>query len=175
MTEILKGPDQPKGNASGILVVPDLSAAELMGLLRDELRPTILEPQFAGWDFYRTKAGKEISGRGKTFEWQRWAATGEPPWDGYPLRVVRTELRREGFSGHVGAFVQWLRLYGTEEAWCASIPENRGCWRIKRGLYYAPFACRNGTFCKVSTLCVRETLPETTAFIGFRELPDEPS
>lgn len=102
--------------ATDLITVPDLSAAELVAKAKRKLRPTVLSPNLTSWDFIRDE-------RGKTYEVQVW----KPGRAVVPAEEVRPHFT-DGFTGNTAAFVAWVTK-NSPLGFFASIPEDERLFR----------------------------------------------
>lgn len=181
-----------RNSASGIITVPDLAAADLVTLVKNELKPTSFRMD-AGWNFWEGYFDKNpISGRGRRFEWRLWEPDSSPPSLG---REVRAHFQAMGFDGHIGAFIQWClwcRSFGWQNRQYMSIPsDDNNCYpNFKRDCdcpprrqgdrpynIDAPWFLFDADHCEIGCGCANrlDGGGYRWTFVGFRELPDEPS
>lgn len=113
-----------------ILVVPDVSAAELIKLAKSS--GMSVDPDLVGWDFYRGVDGEPISGRGKRFEVLNWQ-----PRQRVEPDEVRAYAKRREFYGHVGASITFF-VQRNPRGLFASIPDGNACLR-SFGASFVPF------------------------------------
>jgi hypothetical protein len=136
------------------------------------------------WNYYVNSDGEEILGRGRKFKAHVVNAESFRGEERH-LRLkggcfssegVRAYFRERGFSGHVGAFMQWLRDYGDQlgnGCFCATIPDDKDCLHYS-GDVLAPSFCFGS---EVPTLDTRvlepgDTWPSHTYFVGFSMIGD---
>jgi len=110
-----------------MVTLPVVSADKLTTLLRQERGISDLSDDQATWDFNIGLDGSRLPGPGKTYEVILWKP--EAP---VSHEVIRAYFQKRGATGHVGAFLQWLRQTPrptSEEIHYTTIPEDNACWR----------------------------------------------
>lgn len=158
---------------SDTVVVPNISAVELMAWVKKDLNVTNLDRRYAGWDFHKSFDGKSVDGRGKHFEVMIW----KPELDlnqSVSTSAVREHFKSLGFCGHVAAFVEWCRCNPNlllEECY-ASIPEEHACYRDDAGVLFAPYTIFDADD-RILSCAHRLEFDWCSGmcFVAFRELP----
>lgn len=157
-----------KNGDSHVVVVPDLSAIELVRLVEKDLQVTVLDGSFREWDYYRSFDGGPVDGRGKTYQVETWS-----PGKMIDAVDVRLHFREIGCAGHVGAFLQWLRMNPKNRY--ASIPDDRECLLGPRSCKYVPAlyfdkSFNSEDFCHLTLNDMGSAWLSSWSFVAFREV-----
>ncbi|MFZ6015682.1 MAG: hypothetical protein ACOYUZ_05005 [Patescibacteria group bacterium] len=153
-----------------IITVPDLPAVEYVELLERSMDFSFIDPAYREWDFHKADNGRVIPGRGKRFEVfvrkPRW----HPNWETFS-ELVRNTFNELGMIGHVGAFLEWIRLHKPRGHF-ATIPPSTACYLypITNDLCVPNFTIHGQKCCKLNFHCYQSRWQGQQYFVGFRPL-----
>lgn len=143
-----------------IVTVPDMSAADLVALAKQNLALTHLDEDLPRWDFIQDE-------RGKRYEVLIWS----PGRD-----VVATDTRayfsERKFNGNTAAFIAWVVARNPEGYWASTPDEAARLWRDPRSRRLCALRfIRDGADSWLNIDFVGNGWGSHWSLVAFREIP----
>lgn len=159
--------------SADLVTVPNLSAPDLLALVRDRVAPKSVDFAFTRWDFNTDRHGQALNGPGQIFEVLVWTPQAQRSAV-ITAEAARSELAAQGFVGHVGAFLAWHLSLGDRQGQFACIPDADNCYFDPRGKPWVPYSYTAPGNVSFHVSPVTETWDHPFAFVGFRPFTGRP-